>query len=96
MHDDVTPGGWDKERVGTATLGVWGGEAGAGEVFTAASTDWVHGLAGADVTGETSFHPHEGVSLSRDPMGEPDPTVERVTLNVLCRLGGIGATATGE
>ena len=55
-------------------MGVHGGEGGAGIVFTAASTDWAHGLVGPN-----------GV---HDATGEPDPVVVQITKNVLKMLGG--------
>ena len=66
---------WDKERIGACTMGVHGGGAdGGGTVFTAASTDWAHGLGGAGGLGDLD--------------GSPDPVVEQVTKNVLKKLGG--------
>lgn len=65
---------WDKNRIGACTMGVHGGEGGAGTVFTAASTDWAHGLSSP-----------KGVN---DKEGAPDPTVVQITKNVLKRLGG--------
>ena len=38
---------WDKDRLGAATMGVYVSP-GGGTVFTAASTDWAHGLAGPE------------------------------------------------
>ena len=66
---------WDKERIGACTMGVHGGGAdGGGTVFTAASTDWAHGLGGAGGLGDLD--------------GSPDPVVEQITKNVLKKLGG--------
>ncbi len=52
--------GWPMGRVGACTLGIY---TQGGTVFTSASTDWAHGLAGGD------------------------KTVERITKNILDRLG---------
>ena len=38
---------WDNERIGASTLGVHT-TPGGGTVFTAASTDWAHGLVGPE------------------------------------------------
>ena len=38
---------WDNERIGACTLGVHT-TPGGGTVFTAASTDWAHGLVGPE------------------------------------------------
>lgn len=65
---------WDKDRIGACTMGVHGGERGAGIVFTAASTDWAHGLVSPDGVYDTD--------------GEPDPVVVQITKNVLKKLGG--------
>lgn len=54
---------WEKGRTGAATLGLYTVPSG-GTVFTAATTDWPHGLRGKD------------------------PSVDRITRNVLDRLGG--------
>lgn len=51
---------WEKGRTGAATMGIY---TQVGTVFTAATTDWAHGLAGRD------------------------PIVERITHNILQRLG---------
>lgn len=53
---------WQKGRIGAACMGVWTSAQG-GTVFTAATTDWAHGLAGGD------------------------PAVEKITRNVLEKLG---------
>ncbi|MGB3118314.1 MAG: N,N-dimethylformamidase beta subunit family domain-containing protein, partial [Verrucomicrobiales bacterium] len=53
---------WEKGRIGAACMGVWTSAQG-GTVFTAATTDWAHGLAGGD------------------------PAVEKITRNVLEKLG---------
>jgi hypothetical protein len=63
-------------------MGVHGGEGGAGTVFTAASTDWAHGLVGPG-----GLH---------DTTGEPDPVVVQITKNVLKMLGGAVAAPAPE
>ena len=55
---------WPEDQQGAACMGTYT-RPGGGTVFTAATTDWSHGLD-----------------------GKPDPVVERITRNVLDRLGG--------
>ena len=79
---------WDNERVGACTLGVHT-TPGGGTVFTAASTDWAHGLVGPareappwDADGR--LHGRT-VSVHDGELG--DAKVSQITHNVLRKLG---------
>ena len=56
------------------------------QVFTAGSTDWPHGLVGREEGEPPAAFVSFSASLRRSLDGAPDPTVERITRNVLDRL----------
>ena len=80
---------WDNERVGACTLGVHT-TAGGGTVFTAASTDWAHGLVGParEVPPWDADGRLHGRTVSAHAHGElGDARVSQITHNVLRKLG---------